>query len=106
MFIIQSGILDIQHKLEDDDFVIEKLYRGSIINHNAFLVADQLDTYAKCRTTVTAFELTFEDLSILRRSYHDFDLAVTKVEKSLVSVENGIALDYVLKQPLELRKYK
>jgi hypothetical protein len=86
--------------------VIDKLYRGSIINHNAFLVSDQLDTFAKCQTTVTAYVLTFEEISILRRSYHNFDVAVTKTEKSLVSVENGIALDYIIKMPVEYRKYK
>lgn len=50
--------------------------------------------------------MTFEELCILRRSYHEFDLAVTKTEKSLVSVDNGIALDYVVKVLPELRQFK
>jgi hypothetical protein len=66
-------------------------------------VADTLDYNAKCQTTVTAYVMTFEELCILRRSYHEFDRNVTKTEKNLISAENGIALDYIVKEPIELR---
>ena len=47
MYIIQSGVVEITHFMKgskDKEFLIERLYRGSIINHNSFLLNDGIDT--------------------------------------------------------------
>lgn len=63
MFIIQSGVVEIMQHVENEDFSIEKLYRESIILHNAFLLADDNDAYAKCTSTVSVFALDINDLT-------------------------------------------
>lgn len=59
MFVIQSGEVEIVHYLENDGikekFIIEKLFRGSVINHNSFLMKDGIDTDAICKTSVSVF---------------------------------------------------
>ena len=56
MYVLQSGLVEIVHKMDkDQQFVIEKLYRGSIINHNSFLMSDGIDTDAICKTSVSYF---------------------------------------------------
>jgi CRP-like cAMP-binding protein len=40
MYIIQSGTVEIEHKADDERFVIEKLTRGCILNHQGFLFED------------------------------------------------------------------
>ena len=59
MYIIQSGMVEITHSAEGEPFIIERLYRGSIINHRSFLLNDDNDTDGKCATTVSAFALDY-----------------------------------------------
>jgi len=51
MYVIQSGMVEITHKLDKgEEFVIERLYRSSVVNHNSFLMNDGIDSDAKCKT--------------------------------------------------------
>ena len=54
------------HSVEGEPFAIERLYRGSIINHHSFLLADENDTDARCTSTVSCFVLSLEDLNQVR----------------------------------------
>ena len=55
MYLIQSGRVEVTHFMKgtrDEEFLLERLERGSIVNHNSFLMNDGIDTNAYCRTTV------------------------------------------------------
>ena len=61
LFVIKSGIVDIETTFDnriDNKFIIEKLCRGAVVNHNAFLLYDEADTDFRCATTVVTFEIT------------------------------------------------
>ena len=66
MFLIQSGIVEIKsiydRRREKEYFTIERLGPGAIINHRSFMIRDDADTDFVCRTTVSAFVLTYEKL--------------------------------------------
>jgi len=70
MYVIQSGLVEVRHymdkKYNGDEFVIEKLYRGSIVNHNSFLMNDGIDTDAICRTVVTVYSIHINTLTTMR----------------------------------------
>ena len=71
MYVIQSGLVEICHNLEkkngeEKEFVIERLYRGSVVNHNSFLMNDGIDTYAKCKQTVSVYVIDIETIKRLR----------------------------------------
>jgi CRP-like cAMP-binding protein len=51
LFIVKSGIVEILVRVEGYELAIERLYRGSIINHNAFLIGDICDISARCIDT-------------------------------------------------------
>ena len=58
LFLIQDGIVEVALKYdrrrEDQNFVIERLARGAIINHRSFMVRDDADTDFVChRLSVT-----------------------------------------------------
>jgi CRP-like cAMP-binding protein len=69
MYIISSGYVEVMHTMEDEPFIIEKLYRGSIINHRSFLLADELDSDGRCGSTVCAYVLQYSDLEAIRNRY-------------------------------------
>ena len=67
MYVLQSGLVEIVHTFGDNqEFVIEKLYRGSVINHNSFLMSDGIDTDAKCRTAISFFYIDINKVKQLR----------------------------------------
>ena len=68
MYVVQSGLVEIVHTMDKgkQEFVIEKLYRGSILNHNSFLMNDGIDTDAKCRTSVSIFSIHIDTIKYMR----------------------------------------
>src|SRR5688500_18802988 len=61
MYIIQNGMVEIYTAMENSvDFIIERLYRGSVINNRSFLLRDKIDIFARCSTPVTIYCLTFD----------------------------------------------
>lgn len=62
MYVLQSGLVEITHKMDrgKNEFVIEKLYRGSVVNHHSFLMNDGIDTDAICRTAVSYFYINID----------------------------------------------
>jgi CRP-like cAMP-binding protein len=73
MFIIQSGFIEVTHVAEGEPFIIEKLYRGSIINHRSFLLNDDNDTDGKCGSTVSLFALDYTDIEGIRKKNAELD---------------------------------
>lgn len=105
MYVIQSGQVNIQHYIQSDghneDFVIEKLFRGSVINHNSFLMKDGIDTDAVCVTSVSLFYMHIDTINSMRQKYYDLDKALEKKEMVLVNPNaKEPALDYIIKDPV------
>jgi CRP-like cAMP-binding protein len=98
MYVLQSGLVEITHVMENgDEFVIERLCRGSIINHNSFLMNDGIDTDAKCRTAISVYYITIQDIKYLRQKHMQLDQMLTKQEMILVNPNaKEPALDYII----------
>ena len=107
MYVIQSGLVEIVHQLDKgQEFVIERLYRHSVINHNSFILNDGIDTDAKCKTTVTCYSMDIETVKLLRKKYTHLDQALTKVEQTLIYENNEEpALDYIIRDPYHHTQY-
>jgi len=74
MYVIQSGLVEIVHKLDKgEEFVIERLYRGSVVNHNSFLMNDGIDTDAKCKTTVSVYYMHINTIKAMRLKHYELD---------------------------------
>ncbi len=69
LFIVKSGIIEILVRVEGYELAIERLYRGSIINHNAFLIGDVCDISARCIDTQTLFYLPYEQMDRIRMKH-------------------------------------
>jgi hypothetical protein len=76
--------VDVMHYCEGEPFNIERLYRGSILNHHSFLLADENDTNARCASTVSVFMLSYEDLSMIRSRTAELDNEIKKIESELL----------------------
>ena len=106
MYLIQSGEVEIVTKFGNGkEFIIEKLFRGSIINHNSFLMDDGIDTDAICRKPVTLFYIDIDTITKLRKKYPDCESILFKHEMKLVDPKTEEpVIDYIIKDP-NARKY-
>lgn len=78
MYVVQSGSIEVSILMDEKDpvkreFVIESLHRGSIINHNSFLMNDDMDTDAKVVTNASVYFLSIDILKNLRQKYIELD---------------------------------
>jgi hypothetical protein len=90
----------------NEEFLIERLGRGSIINHNSFLMNDGIDTDAKCKTTVSIFYININTIKYLRQKHIELDQALTKLEIKLVNpAAKEPALDYIIKDTFSQSHY-
>lgn len=80
---------------KDEEFIIERLTAGAILNHNAFMVKDIADTDYVCRTPVSCFALSYEKMKqvMLRRA--DLQQANKEVKRDVFMPKYNIALDYI-----------
>lgn len=49
------------------DFIIERLYRGSVMNHRSFLLRDKIDIYARCTTPVSVYQISLDKFYQIRK---------------------------------------
>ena len=97
MFLIQEGIVECVSTYDkDQNFVIERLGRGAIINHRSFFLQDEADTDFKCYTTVSVLVLTYEKLSAVKKRRKDLKEAKASVNASQLRPVYPLALDYIL----------
>jgi hypothetical protein len=86
--------------------VIERLFRGSVINHNSFLMNDDNDTDAKCRGNLSVYYLKIETLKMIRTKYIELDQALDNHEMTLVkNNRREPAIDYVICDPYSQQHY-
>ena len=78
------------------EFSIERLYRGSVFNHNSFLMGDKIDVNARCKTPVTLFYLSTDKMMTVRSTCDKLNENLDAIEARLLHKDNPIALDYII----------
>eukprot|EP00347_Sterkiella_histriomuscorum_P000014 403377514 len=95
MFIIKNGIVEITVKVDGVQLQIERLYRGSILNHRAFLVGDVSDIKASCTQTQTLFFLTYDQFQKLCMKNANLEQEIKAIRDSVKGKENPYFIDYI-----------
>ena len=67
MQIIQNGMVEIYTTMDNGvEFVIEQLYRGSVINHTSFITEDKIDVNARCNMPVTLYYIMWDKMKEIK----------------------------------------
>ena len=80
LFFLQDGVIEIYTKTEDDhEFVLEKLFRGSIINYRTFFMEEDGKVYYRfgrnsiCSVlSIDAMEEIYPKHKVLQKKYLAF----------------------------------
>ena len=99
LFLIQQGIVEVaieyDKRREGQNFVIERLGRGAIINHRSFFIKDDADTDFMCRTSVSCFVLHYDKMTEIKSKKIDLEQAKKVVKNELLEPHDPVALDYI-----------
>jgi hypothetical protein len=105
--IIQNGMVEVYTTMDNGvEFVIERLYRGSIINHRSFIIEDKIDVSARCQMPVTLFYILWEKMVEIKEGCPILTKKIDAVELQLINKENPIALDYIISRDISVIKGK
>ena len=94
MFVVKSGIIEVTVKIEGSEIAIERLYRGSIINHNAFLIADYVDVSGRCLDTLTLVHISRHLISEIRMRHPNLSLEIDRLKKTY-STKIPLIVDFI-----------
>jgi len=79
-FIVKNGILELMITTEDTEIAIERLYRGSMINHIAFLFEETCHVSARCSDTMTLFYMSNYDMNKIGLRHTELSLEIDKIK--------------------------
>ena len=88
------------------EFVIERLYRGSVINHRSFITEDKIDVNARCQMPVTLFYILWEKMVEIKDQCPVLSQKIDNIELQLINKDNPIALDYIISRDASVLKGK
>ena len=91
MYIIAEGWISIETQFDGNEFVLERLTRGSVFNHRIFITDDVTKVTIKCLTQVRVYALT----------KFKFDRFLVNLEKeAMESINRNIYHLFYKKHPL------
>jgi len=65
LMLINKGVVDVYTTLEGNEFVLDRLYPGSVINHRAFIMEDLMSVNLRCHENCLILEQTFDDFKAM-----------------------------------------
>ena len=72
--IITSGMCEVYTIFEGNEFILEYLSVGSVINQNNFFLEDLIYTYIRCKTGVSTQILTREGFESICNDHEHFKI--------------------------------
>lgn len=71
LFFLQEGQIDIYTFFEEHEFVIEKLYKGSVINYRTFFMEEDGQVYFKFSKNSIVLELDYREMNNIAIKHPD-----------------------------------
>ena len=104
LFFLQDGVIEIYFRTEDgNDFVIEKLFRGSIINYRVFFMKEDSKVYYKFGRNSTVSILPIDTMNEIYPRHPVLKKKFTQFIKETMEKHKHIILDYKMNLPKHLR---
>lgn len=104
--IVYEGIVEFYTYFEDSEFVLERLYPGSIYNFRAFFMEDLMYVNARCQTNVALLEISKDKIEKIMENHDDFKRKMLSYQNQILKLEMTYPLDYIVNVPREFQKEK
>ena len=101
VYFIEDGEIEVYTTFEKNEFVLETLYRGSVINQRAIFMQDTMYVNMRCAADVKLLKLEHNTMKKLIEKYEDrsFGRELLIYQNKLLKKESKFPVDYVLHVP-------
>jgi CRP-like cAMP-binding protein len=104
MTIVYEGIVEFYTHFEGSEFVLERLYPGSLYNFRTFFMEDLMYVNARCQTNVALLEISKESIEGIMNSHDDFKRKMLSYQNQILKFEKTYPLDYLVAVPKEFQE--
>lgn len=96
IFVVLSGTLEIYSEFEGNEFIIEKLHRGSVLNYRTIFNGEEMHVGVRATENTYLLELSLEKLTEIRESNKIYGQKVTMWENQMLRIGMTNPLDYMV----------
>jgi len=99
-----DGVIEIYTTTEGGhEFVIEKLFRGSIINYRTFFMEDDGKLYYRFGKNSICSSIHYKDFASIFPKHEDLKKNFSKFKRKVITENKPYPLDYIMELPDHLR---
>jgi uncharacterized protein YrzB (UPF0473 family) len=99
MYIILNGMVELFTHFEEHPFVLERLWRGSVINYRTFFQEYETQVATRCKTKTILLSLSYEKMLDLTKHYEKMENNFLKFQKQIFKENKSYPLDYIMNLP-------
>lgn len=103
LYLVEDGAVELYTTFEGNEFILERLYRGSALNFRAFFMDDLMYVYARCCKNSTILMLDKQTIESIKASHADFEKSMLSYQNNILKQNKIFPLDYIMNLPKELR---
>ena len=95
LMFVESGMIEVFTEFEGNEFLIEKLYPGSVINFRAFFMEDLNYVNMRAVKFTRILELTHDIMEKIKTENQTFNKKVTLYQNKILKIGTKYPLDYI-----------
>ena len=99
MFLVLNGMIELYTYFENHIFVLERLWRGSVMNYRTFFQEYEAQVCSRCITKTILLELPYEKMVALTKHHELLEKRFLKFEKDILKEKKSYPLDYIMNLP-------
>lgn len=104
LFFLQNGIIEVYTEFEKKEFVIERLFKGSIINYRTFFMEDRGSVSMRFATHSVLKVLSYKKMETLNKKHPSLQKTFDKYRLKIVKEAKSIPLDYIMALPKKINE--
>lgn len=103
LIIVESGCVEAFTTFEGNEFVLDRLYSGSIINFRSFFMEDYVYVNYRSQKYSKILELSLTKLNSIMNDHESFQKKMLVYQNSILKKNKKYPLDYLIKIPQIMR---
>lgn len=98
---IMDGVVELYTAFEDQtEFVLERLYGGSVLNYRTFFMEDLQAIYGRCATQTSLLEITITRFNQVMQPHDELKRRFLSYQFQVLKKQKTYPLDYILEMPV------
>ena len=102
LYFLQSGMIEVYTEFEKKEFVIERLFKGSIVNYRTFFMEERGSVSLRFAAPSVLKVLSKEKMNFLIEKHPSLGNIFNKYKLKIIKDSKAIPLDYVMALPKKI----